>query len=141
MEALRTIFLSSEKGYIDEFCNEYKDSIKTPDCFTVVCKYPVGTAKHICGGRKKKFQPVRARYILWPKYILLHPEERTVLFDNKSKNLIFFLDKSHIPYAVICKPSKDGKLNLISGFVVGGKRLVNYRKIELPYSLYKKKSC
>ena len=134
MDTLKTIFLNSEQEYIDKFCAEYKDEIKTPDGFIIVCKYLNETALHICGGKSKKFQPTRARYILWPKYILLHLQERTKLFDNSSKNIIFFLDRSKISYAVICGKLRDGRLNLISGIVVGGKRAVDYRKGNPPYS-------
>jgi len=141
MDELITIFPESEKEAIERFCSEYENEINTPNGFVVVCKYPVETAKHICGGKKRKFQSTRARYILWPKYIFLHPEERIVLQDNKTKNLIFFHEEKSIAYAVICRPLRGGKLDLISGFVVRGTRAVKYREGRPPYSFYKKKSC
>ena len=142
MDELKTVFPKSEDEAINIFCSEYQNQIKTLDGFTILCKNPHKTAIHICGGKQGKFQEVRARYVLWPKYILLHPDERRVLVDNKSKNFIFFLYKHKIPYAIICSPLKDGKLNLISGFIATGKRAVDYRKGNPPYSFYiKQKSC
>jgi hypothetical protein len=142
MDGLKTVFPKSENEAIDIFCSEYQDQIKTPDGFTIICKNPRKIVIHICGGKQGEFQQVRARYTLWPQYILLHPEDRTILIDNSSKNFVFFLYKHPIPYAVICSPLKNGKLNLISGFIVTGKRVVDYRKGNSPYSFYKKqKSC
>lgn len=139
---LITISRETEQEYIDLFCSEYKNSITTPDGFVIVCKHPEETARHICGGKTKKFQEPRARYILWPKYIFQKTDERIVLRDNSSKNIIFFFEKKRIAYAVICSPLKSGELNLISGFITGGKRVVDYRKGNPPYSFYKKaKSC
>ncbi len=141
--ALTTICLSSEIDYIERFCEIYKDEIITPDGFRIICKYPKETAKHFCrGGDKKQFQAGRAYRIEWGKDILLNPKERKVLLDNKTNNLIFFYENGRVAYAVICSPQKNGQLNLVSGFIVGGRRTIDYREGKPPYSFYEiKKSC
>jgi len=75
--------------------------------------------------------------IEWPKYILLNPDKRKILKDSTTGNIVFFFEKGKTAYAVICNPLKDGKLNLISGFVVGGPRKANYCNGKPPYEFYR----
>jgi hypothetical protein len=139
-DGLITISLNSESDYINIFCKEYKNLIETPDGFLVKCCHLQKTAIHFCCGSKKnsKFQKARAQRLLWAKYILLNQEERKVLKDNKTKNIIFFFERKKTRYAVICKPINIDKkiIRLISGFVVGGKRAMDYREANPPYSYY-----
>jgi len=147
MAGLTYVSVGSEKEYVDLFRNAYGKPIKTPDCFTVECKYLEQTALHFLygSGKNKKFQPARASRIYYADYILKNPSERKVLLDNKTKNLVFFFErkKGKIRYAVVCSVLKNGNLNLISGFVVGEKRAVKYRDNKPPYSFYQKtkESC
>ncbi|MFH1694213.1 MAG: hypothetical protein ABH880_00455 [Patescibacteria group bacterium] len=146
MAGLTYVSVGSEEDYIDLFTKKYGAPIKTPDCFTVECKYLRQTALHFLYGKKKsgKFQPARASRIYYAEYILENPNERKTLLDTQTGNLIFFFEraKGKIRYAVICSVLKDDNLNLISGFVVGGKRAEEYRDGKLPYTFYqKKKSC
>ena len=141
MGRLIYVSLNSEHAYIDKFCEEYKDKIKTPDCFTIVCKYLERTARHVCGGRNYKFQEDRANRILWPKSIFLNPEKRKVLLDQKTKKLIFFLEKGRTNYAVICSRFKNENLNFISGFIVGGNRAKAYKEDRNKYPYYKRQGC
>jgi len=136
MGRLIYITLNSERAYIDKFCEEYKDKIKTPDCFTIVCKYLNETAHHVCGGRNYRFQEDRANRILWPKSIFLNPERRKVLLDRKTKKLIFFLEEGRTNYAAICSRLKNENLNFISGFLVGGNRAKAYKEDRNKYPYY-----
>lgn len=139
MDRLSTIFLRSENDYINKFCEEYKDPIKTPDGFIIKCIYLRKTAIHfICGGKSTKFQKARAQRLLWAKYILLNPDERKLLIDRKTNNIIFFFDKNRKYYAVICRPIDESKkiLELISGFIVSGNRITTYREANPPYEYF-----
>ena len=141
MFELSFLFLSSEDEYYEKFCEIYKEEIITPDGFCVVCKFPKERARHICGGGSHKFQKDRAGRIGWPKHILLNPENRVILFDTQTKNLVFFFEKNRTSYVVICSEMKDGKFNLISGFLVSGNRAKKYKEAKPPYKFYNKKSC
>ncbi|MDP2749833.1 MAG: hypothetical protein Q8O89_03300 [Nanoarchaeota archaeon] len=134
-EGLTTVCLDTEEEHIQRFCDEYKDEIVTPDGFVIFCKYPEKTAKHICCGKNGVFQKTRAQRILWPKYILLNPSERIVLIDTTNKSTLFFFTKRRKPHLVVCN-ELGGKLNLISSFAVGGKRIEKYRNGESPYEFY-----
>ena len=137
MDCLSSIFLSSEQEYIDRFCEEYKDSIKTPDGFVISCRNPEQKAHHFCCGSINKFKILRAQRILWSKYILLHPNDRIVLENTKNKDsLVFFLTEKRKPYLVVCRIIKEKELDLISGFPVFGKKSEIYRKPQLPYKFY-----
>lgn len=136
-DGLITLIRDTEEEYIREFCAAHQDDIITPDGFTVFCKYPEKTARHICRGKEDKvFQKTRAQRILWAKFILLHPDERIVLTDNQSKNLLFFLTRHRHPHLVVCS-KLDEKWNIISSFAVSGKRAEKYRNGEPPYDFYK----
>ena len=144
MESLPYFFLSDKTEYIKKFCELYTDEIKTPDGLNIGCKDPKKSAVHFCRGGKDgdDFQPARAQRIGWAKYILLHPEERKVLLDTETKNIIFFFEKGRTSYAVICRPINESKFELISGFIVGGFRALAYREGRKPYEFYLiKKSC
>lgn len=132
---LTTLHRDTEDEYIKEFCEVYKEEIHTPDGFVIFCKYLESTAKHVCCGTEKVFQKTRAMRILWAKYILLNPEERIVLKDTSTDNLLFFLTRTKIPHVVVCKKLED-KWNLISSFAVGGKRAEQYRKGKPPYEFF-----
>jgi len=135
---LKTLFCGTEEEYIQEFCEIYKEEIHTPDGFIVFCKYLESTAKHVCrGGKKGPFQETRAMRIPWAKYILMNPDERIVLKDTSSDNILFFLTRKKMPHLVVCK-KLDNKWNLISSLVVGGKRAEKYRKGKPPYEFLPK---
>ena len=134
MKSLSNLFLNSEQEYIEEFCKAYKDPIKTSDGFTVYCNNINQRAHHFCCGTINKFQPVRAQRILWAKYILLNPEERTILGNVKDKNsLLFFMARKRDSYLVICRVINDKDLDLISGYPVFGKKSEDYKKPNFPY--------
>jgi len=137
MEELTYCCIDTEEENYDRFCEVYKEEICTPDGFCIVCINPRERAKHICGGAEKKFQKDRARRLEWPKYILLNPDKRKVLRDTTTGYIIFFFEKKKIAYAVICHPLSNGKLNLISGFIVGSKRRMNYSNGKPPYEFYR----
>ena len=138
MDNIVTLFLNSEQEYIDRFCEEYKNPILTPDGFIIECKYLKKTAYHFCCGKNgKHFHQARASKILWAKYILMNCDQRIILQDCRTNNLIFFLSK-RTPYAVICSILYENKLNLISGFMVSGKRGVAYKNGKPPYVFFKK---
>ncbi len=143
MENLPHFCLSDEAEYIKKFCELYADEIKTPDDLSIICRDLEKTARHFCcGGNGCIFQPARAQRIGWAKYILLHPDERKILLDTETKKIIFFFEHKRTAFAVICVPIKENQLNLISGFVVGGKRAIAYREGKKPYEFYViKKSC
>ncbi len=141
MNGLCTIFLRSEDDYINKFCEEYKNPIETPDGFIIKCTCLRKTAIHFIYGSFKpaKFQKSRAQRLLWAKYILLNPDERKLLIDKKTNNIIFFFDKNRKYYAVICRPIDESKkiLELISGFIVSGNRITAYREANPPYEYFK----
>lgn len=138
---LETVFENSEQGYINRFCEEYKDKIKTPDCFTIVCKDLKKTAYHICYGKVNRFQGSRAQRILWPKYILMHPEKRDILINQKNNNFIFFYSEKRKHYIAVCKKLKKEIFNLITGYPVSGQILKDLKAVKYPYSYYKKEGC
>ena len=138
MEELTYCCIETEEEIYDKFCELYSQDICTPDGFCVVCIEPRKRAKHICGGSEKKFQKDRARRLEWPKYILLNPDKRKILKDTVTGNLIFFFEKKKTAYAVVCRPLKDGRLNLISGFLVGGQRRDSYSNGKPPFEFYAK---
>lgn len=136
MNGLKTIECGTEEEYIKIFYQEYAGEINTPDGFKIICRDLERRAKHFCGGKQEIFQKSRAQRILWAKGILLlDPSERKVLVDQKTKNFIFFFAGGKTSYAVICSQIK-GCLDLISGFIVGGKRAEAYKNGELPYLFY-----
>ena len=136
-DGLITLIRDTEEEYIEEFLAAHQDDIITPDGFTVFCKYPEATARHICRGKEGKvFQITRAQRILWAKFILLHPEERIVLKNSQNNNLLFFLTRQRQPHLVVCN-KVDGKWNIISSHAVGGKRAEQYRNGTPPYGFYK----
>jgi len=139
MKELTYCCIETEEDYFTKFCELYGSEIYTPDGFCVVCKRLKETAIHACGGKEKKFQKARAARIEWPMYILLNPDKRKVLKDTQSGNLVFFFEKGNTAYAIICSELTNGKLNLISGFVVGGNRRIKYREGKPPYEFYIKK--
>lgn len=142
MEELTFSCIETEEEYCNKFCEIYSEPINTPDGFRIICKNPRERAKHICCGSDNIFQKARASRIEWPKYIFLNPKERKILLDTQTKNLIFFFEKGKTGYAAICSQLGSGQLNLISGFVVAGKRKENYRDGKPPYNFYEiKKSC
>src|SRR3990167_2778346 len=102
-EGLSTLFWETEEEYIQKFCETYKDEIKTPDGYIVFCKYIDKTAKHFCRGKDgKTFQKTRAQRILWAKYILLNLNERIVLIDTSTDNILFFLTRERCSHLVVC---------------------------------------
>ena len=134
---LKSIFRDTEEEYIQEFCEAFKEEIQTPDGFTVFCKYLRKTAIHICRGQDGKvFQPARAQRILWAKYILMHPNERIVLTNEITGNLLFFLTKERNPHLIVCNKLEE-KWNIISSHLVGGKRAKAYLSGKPPYPYYK----
>jgi len=139
MDGLRNLFFGlDKKEYIKEFCKEYKYPIKTPDGFIVSCKYLEKTAHHFCCGQINEFQIKRAQRVLYAKYILLNPEERTIIENQKTKdNLLFFFSRKRNFYIVICRIVKGRNLDLVSGYPISGKKVLLLQKPHSPYRLYR----
>lgn len=142
MSNLSSVFYNSEKEYIEEFCREYKDPIKTPDGFIVRCQNVRQQADHFCRGGKSgihKFQEARAHRILYAKYILLHPKERTILKNSKTQDkLLFFFHEKRNSYLVICHIVNKNNLDLISGYPIFGKKVQDLLNPKPPYKFYQK---
>jgi hypothetical protein len=133
IEHLTTLFLNTENEYIEKFHETYRDDFNTPDGFTICCKYLEATAKHFCCGKNGSFQKTRAQRILWAKYILLNPNERIILTDTTTNNIIFFFTKHS--HCIICRKLGE-KLNLISSFIASGKRKNMYKNGKPPFIYY-----
>jgi len=141
MNNLQSIFYNSEKEYIEEFCKEYKDPIKTPDGFIVLCQNIKQKAYHFCEGSVHKFQRRRAQRILYPKYIFLYPEERVILKNQNIKNkLFFFFYRKRNSYLIICRIMNKNKLDLdlTSGYPIFGKKIKDLLGPNPPYKFYQK---
>ncbi len=137
MDELSTVFFDSEKEYIKRFCEEYKNPIKTPDGFIVSCKYIKETAHHFCYGKINKFQETRAHRILYAKYILLHPEERILLENQKIKDaLLFFYLKRRNSYLVVCRVVGEKNLDLVSGYPVFGNKVLDFQEPRFPFKFF-----